>query len=154
MDKEYSETRIFSATMAGNGNVHKLGKGTTAQDIIDRRVEVEEEGRLNSQIVSICYRLSMKEHDFAVANLHYAHVLRRQYTNGSRWFEICRLRSLEIHQHKIGLVLKFEVWMRKLDQNLALHGVFVGSPTKKYLIHPELGEFPQMEYDDVDIDLT
>ena len=109
MDKEYSETRIFSATMAGNGNVHKLGKGTTAQDIIDRRVEVEEERRFDSQIVSLCCRLSMKEHDFAVANLHYAHVLRRQYTNGSRWFEICRLRSLEIHQHKIGLVLKFEV---------------------------------------------
>ena len=140
--------------MAGNGNVNKLGRSTTAQDVIDRRVEAEEERRLDFQIWSLCCRLSMKELDFAVANLHYAHVLRRQYTNGSRWFEICRLRSLEIHQHKTGLVLKFEVWMRKLDQNLAHHGVFVGSPTKKYLIHPELGEIPQMEYDDVDIDLT
>ena len=149
MDKEYSETRIVSATMAGNGNVNKLGRSTTAQDVIDRRVEVEEERRLDSQIGSLCCCLSMKEHDFAVANLHYAHVLRRQYTNGIRWFEICRLRALEIHQNKIGLVLKFEVWMRKLDQNLALHGVFVGSPTKKYLIHPELGEIPQMEHDDV-----
>ena len=112
MEKKYSGSRIFSATMDDNGNVNKLGRSTTAQDIIDRRVEVEEERRLDSQIGSLCCRLSMKEHDFAVANLHYAHVLRRQYTNGSRWFEICRLRSLEIHQNKIGLVLKFEVWMR------------------------------------------
>ena len=135
--------------MDNNGNVDKLGRSTTAQDVIDGRAEADEERRLDSQIWSFCCRLSMRELDFAVANLHYAHVLRRQYTNGSRWFEICRLRSLEIHQHKIGLVLKFEVWMRKLDQNLALHGVFVGSPTKKYLIHPELGEIPQMEHDDV-----
>ena len=140
--------------MDNNGNVDKLGRSTTAQDVIDGRAEADEERRLDSQIWSFCCRLSMRELDFAVANLHYAHVLRRQYTNGSRWFEICCLRSIEIHQHKTGLVRKFEVWMRKLDQNLAHNGVFVGSYTKKYLVHPELGEIPQMEYNNVDIDLT
>ena len=140
--------------MDNNGNVDKSGRSPIAQDVIDRRAEADEERRLDSQMWSYCCRLNQRELDFTVANLHYAYVLRRQYTNGSRWFEICRLRAIEIHQQKTGLVHKFEVWMRQLDQNLANDGLFVGSYTKKYLVHPELGEIPQLKYNDVDIDLT
>lgn len=139
--------------MDNNGNVDKLGS-PTAQDVIDRRAEADEDRRMDSQMWWYCCRLSQREYAFTTANLHYAHVLRRQYTNGTRWFEICRLRAIEIHQQKTGLVHKFEVWMRQLDQNLVNDGLFVGSYTKKYMVHPELGEIPQLEYDDVDIDLT
>ena len=140
--------------MANQGTVEKLGGSSTAQHVIERRLEADEERRLDSHIWSYCCSLNTRELEFAVGNLHFAHVLRKQYRNGIRWFEICRLRSIEIHQRKTGLVRKFEVWMRKLDQNLAHQGVFVGSYTRKYLVHPDLGEIPQMEYDDVDIDLT
>ena len=132
----------------------KPSGSSTAQHVMERRAEAEEERRLDSQIWSYCCRLNTRELEFSIGNMHYAHVLRRQYTNGSRWFEICRLRSIEIHQQKSGLVHKFEVWMRKLDQHLAHQGVFVGSYTRKYLVHPDLGEIPQLENDIVEIDLT
>ena len=140
--------------MANQGTVEKSGGSSTAQHVIERRLDADEERKLDSHIWSYCCGLNTRELEFAVGNLHFAHVLRKQYRNGIRWFEICRLRSIEIHQRKTGLVRKFEVWMRKLDQNLAHQGVFVGSYTRKYLVHPDLGEIPQMERDDVDIDLT
>ena len=140
--------------MDNQGPVEKSCSSLPAQHVMERRLEAEEERRLDSQIWSYCCRLNTRELEFAIGNLHYAHVLRQQYTNGTRWFEICRLRSIEIHQKKTGLVRKFEVWMRQLDQNLAHQGVFVGSYTRKYMVHPYLGEIPQMEADDVDIDLT
>ena len=55
---------------------------------------------------------------------------------------------------RTGLVHQFHVWMRKLDQALAHDGIFVGSYTRKYLVHPEMGEIPQIECEVVDLGLV
>ena len=52
---------------------------------------------------------------------------------------------------KTGLVSQFHVWMRKLDQALAHDGIFVGSYTRRYLVHPEMGEIPQIECEVIDL---
>ena len=132
--------------MDQNGNMENSGGSPQGQSVDDRRIEADEDRRLDGEIWHHCCHLSMKELDFAVANLHYAHVLRRQYTHGRRWFEIARLFAIETHQQKAGLVHRFECWMRKLDQNLANEGVFVGSNTKKYMVHPDLGPIPLYKY--------
>ena len=132
--------------MDGNGNMEKSGSSHQGQSVSDRRIEADEDRRLDGEIWHYCCHLSQRELDFAVANLHYAHVLRRQYTHGRRWFEISRLFAIETHQQKVGLVHRFECWMRKLDQNLAEEGVFVGSYVKKYMVHPDLGPIPLYKY--------
>ena len=140
--------------MDNTENVGNVCDGLADQSLMERPDLIDEEQRSEAQRWSYCCRLNTKEAEYAVSNLHFAHVLRRQFTNGNRWPIICYLRSLEINHQKIGLVHKFHVWMRKLDQNLAQQGIFVGSNTRKYLVHPELGEIPQIECDVVDIDLT
>ena len=93
--------------------------------------------------------------EFALANIHFAHVLRKQKTSRARWLEITRLRSIEINQKKTGLVLKFITWMEKLDRRLADDGIFVESDSKKYMEHPILGFIPEYDYKNVVvIDLT
>ena len=113
-----------------------------------------DEQRSGIQRWSYCCQLISKEEEYAVSNLHFAHVLRRQFTNGNRWPLLCHLRSIELHRKKTGLVSQFHVWMRKLDQALAHDGIFVGSYTRKYLVHPELGEIPQIECEVVDLGLV
>ena len=100
-------------------------------------------------IWSDCCRLNVREMDFAVANLHYGYVLRKQRTNQERWLEITRLRSIEINQKKRGLVLRFITWMEKLDRRLADDGIFVESEAKKYMEHPVLGYIPEYDYESV-----
>ena len=140
-------------------------KDLVEKSLSQRHDEVAEQRRIENEAWVYCCRLSEKEKEIneiakikseeaCVAWLHYSFVLRRQEVNGGRWNEICRLRAMEVCQGKIGLVLKFETWMRILDRRLSSHGIFIGSYTRKYMVHPELGEIPQLEYDDVQIDLT
>ena len=132
--------------MDQNGNMEKSGSSHQGKNISDRGIEADEDQKLDGEIWHYCCKLSQKELDFAVSNLHYSHVLRRQYTHGRRWFEISRLFAIETYQQKVGLVHRFECWMRKLDQNLAKEGVFVGSNVKKYMVHPDLGPIPLYKY--------
>ena len=137
--------------MDNTGNVGNVCDGLADQSLLERSDQTDEEQRSEAQRWSYCCRLNTKEAEYAVSNLHFAHVLRMQFTNGNRWPLLCHLRSIEVHRKKAGLVHQFEVWMRKLDQT---KGVFVGSYTRKYLVHPELGEIPQIECEVVDIDVV
>lgn len=132
--------------MDQNGNIEQSGSGHRDQGVIDRRIEADADRELDGEIWKFCCKLSQKEYDFAVSNLHYAHVLRRQFTHGRRWFEISRLFAIETYQNKVGLVHRFECWMRKLDQKIEDDGVFVGSNVKKYMVHPELGPITLYKY--------
>ena len=132
--------------MDENGNIEQSGSSRQDQGVIDRRIEADEDRELDGEIWKYCCKLSQKEYDFAMSNLHYAHVLRRQFTHGRRWFEISRLFAIETFQNKVGLVHRFECWMRKLDRKIENDGVFVGSNVKKYMVHPELGPIPLYKY--------
>ena len=79
-----------------------------------------------------------------IAAAHFSYVLQKQQVGGGRWFEIRRLRAIELRTNVIGLVLAEERWMRVLDTRLETQGIFIGSYTKKYLVDPELGVIPQL----------
>ena len=120
-----------------------------------RLAEAAEQRQLEGDIWWYCCFLSNRERMRAelarqrweeerLAKLHYEHVLERQQIAAHRWPEICRLRSLEIYGGKIGLVIKFESYMRKLDRVLAAEGIWIGSYTQKILEDPQLGTIPQL----------
>ena len=135
--------------MDDNGNVIESNDNSNTVNLTEKRSEATEDRELGCQIRSHCCRLNILEMEFAVANLHYAYVLRKQRTNRKRWLEITRLRSIEINQKKRGLVLRFITWMEKLDRRLADDGIFVESETKKYMEHPILGYIPEYDYESV-----
>ena len=135
--------------MDDNGNVIESNDNANTVNLTEKRSEATEDRELGCQIWSHCCRLNILEMEFAVANLHYAYVLRKQRTNRKRWLEITRLRSIEINQKKRGLVLQFITWMEKLDRRLADDGIFVESETKKYMEHPVLGYIPEYDYESV-----
>ena len=135
--------------MDDNGNVNESNDNSNTVNLIEKRSEAMEDRELGCQIWSHCCRLNMKEMEFALANLHYAYVLRKQRTNRARWLEITRLRSIELNQKKTGLVLKFITWMEKLDRRLADEGIFVESATEKYMEDPVLGYIPEYDYESV-----
>ena len=134
--------------------VNNVSEGSCEESPVKDSESIIDEQRSEIQRWSYCCQLISKEEEYAVSNLHFAHVLRRQFTNGNRWPLLCHLRSIELHRKKTGLVYQFHVWMRKLDQALAHDGIFVGSYTRKYLVHPELGEIPQIECEVVDLGLV
>ena len=141
--------------MDDNGNMAKSIDSPKTVNLTERRAEATEERDLDSQIWSHCCHLNIKEIEFSLANIHYAHVLRKQNTNRARWPEICRIRSIEINQQKTGLVQRYINWMRQLDQRLAEEDIFVESSAKKYMVHPVLGAIPEYDYNNVVvIDLT
>ena len=135
--------------MDDNGNVNESNDNATTVNLTEKRTEAMEDHQLGCQIWSHCCRLNQKEMEFALANLHYSYVLRKQRTNRARWLEITRLRSIEVNQKKTGLVLKFITWMEKLDRRLADEGIFVESETKKYMEHPVLGYISEYDYESV-----
>ena len=135
--------------MDNNGNEIESTDNSNTVNVIERRSEATEDREMGYQIWSHCCRLNVREMDFAVANLHYGYVLRKQRTNQERWLEITRLRSIEINQKKRGLVLQFITWMEKLDRRLADDGIFVESEAKKYMEHPVLGYIPEYDYESV-----
>ena len=135
--------------MDDNGNMIESDDNSNIVNLTEKRSEATEDREMGCQIWSHCCRLHMLEMEFAVANLHFAYVLRKQRSNGKRWFEITRLRSIEINQKKRGLVLRFITWMEKLDRRLADDGIFVESETKKYMEHPILGYIPEYDYESV-----
>ena len=130
--------------------------------ISDRRArllaEAEEQRKLEGDIWCYCCYISERERKSAelawerfeeerVAKLHFAYVLQKQQIAAGRWPELCRLRSLEIYGGKIGLVIKFESYMRKLDRVLATGGIWIGSYTRRILEDPILGTIPQLPVD-------
>ena len=140
-------------------------EGSPVKSLAQRHAEAAEQRRIESEAWTYCCHLSEKEkvaaevamnkaEDERIAGLHLSYVLRKQAVNGGRWNEICRLRAMEVWQGKVGLVHNFETWMRILDRRLSSHGIFIGSYTRKFMVHPELGEIPQLAYEDVHIDLT
>ena len=147
--------------MDHNGNITKSTDNSNTDDVnvrrsegntvnvIERRSEATEDRELGYQIWRHCCRFNRREMEFAVANLHHGYVLRKQRTSQERWLEITRLRSMEIHQKKRGLVLQFITWMEKLDRRLADDGIFVESEAKKYMEHPVLGYIPEYDYESV-----
>ena len=135
--------------MDDNGNMIESDDNSNIVNLTEKRSEATEDREMGCQIWSHCCRLNMLEMEFAVANLHFAYVLRKQRSNGKRWFEITRLRSIEINQKKRGLVLRFITWMEKLDRRLAEDGIFLESETKKYMEHPILGYIPEYDYESV-----
>ena len=135
--------------MDNNGNVTESTDNSNTVNVMEKRSEATEDRALGCQIWSHCCRLNLREMEFAVANIHYAYVLRKQMTNRERWLEITRLRSIEINQKKRGLVLQFITWMEKLDRLMADEGIFVESETKKYMEHPVLGYIPEYDYESV-----
>ena len=147
MDHNGNITKSTDNSNTGDVNVRR-SEGNTV-NVIERRLEAMEDRELGCRIWSNCCRLNFREMEFAVANLHYAYVLRKQMTNRERWLEITRLRSIEINQKKRGLVLQFITWMEKLDRRLADEGIFVESETKKYMEHPVLGYIPEYDYESV-----
>ena len=139
-------------------------EGSPIKNLAQRHAEVAEQRRIEAEAWTYCCHLSEKERVAAeaamikaeeerIAGLHLSYVLRKQAVNGGRWNEICRLRAMEVWQGRVGLVYNFETWMRILDRRLSSHGIFIGSYTRKFMFHPELGEIPQLAYEDV-IDLT
>ena len=134
--------------------VNNVSDGFCEESPVKDSESIIDEQRSEIQRWSYCCQLISKEEEYAVSNLHFAHVLRRQFVNGNRWPLLCHLRSIELQHKKTGLVCQFHVWMRKLDQALAHDGIFVGSYTRKYLVHPELGEIPQIECEVVDLGLV
>ena len=131
--------------MDENHNVEKSGTSPTEEEVLARRAEEENERRIDAHIWKNCLELHDDEAYYMRSNLHFAHVLQRQYINSRRWLEITRLRSMEIHQNRTDLVHRFECWMRKLDRNHD-QGLFVGSNTKKYMVCPVLGAIPLYKY--------
>ena len=130
-------------------------EGSPVKSLAQRRAEHLEQQRMDNECWLYCCRLSEKEKLYAeeawqksederVAGLHFSFVLRKQEVNGGRWNELSRLRAIEIFEGKIGLVRNFQTWMRTLDRRLSSCGIFIGSYTRKYLVHPELGEMPQL----------
>ena len=132
--------------MDENHNVEKTETNPTEEEVLARRAEEAHERRLDGHIWKNCCEFNEAEAYYMRSNIHFAHVLRKQYINGQRWFEITRLRSMEIQQNRTDLVHRFECWMRKLDRNLADDGLFVGSNTKKYMVCPVLGPIPLYKY--------
>ena len=139
-------------------------EGSPIKNLAQRHADVAEQRRIEAEAWAYCCQLSEKERvageaavikaeEERVAGLHLSYVLRKQAVNGGRWNEICRLRAMEVFQGRVGLVYNFETWMRILDRRLSSHGIFIGSYTRKFMFHPELGEIPQLAYEDV-IDLT
>ena len=135
--------------MDDNGNMIESDDNSNVVNLTEKRSEATEDREMGCRIWTHCCQLHMLEMEFAVANLHFAYVLRKQRSNGERWFEITRLRSIEINQKKRGLVLRFITWMEKLDRRLADDGIFVESETKKYMEHPVLGYIPEYNYESV-----
>ena len=122
-----------------------------------RLAEQEERRKIEGEIWWFCCHISEREKRCAelarekfeyemAAKLHYNYVLRQQAIAVGRWPELCRLRSMEIFGGKIGLVLKFESYMRKLDRVLANDGIFINH-TRKILEDPNLGTIPQLAAD-------
>ena len=140
--------------MNSTATISNDSDGLSEQRLMEESDPMTDEQRSEVQRWSYCCRLISKEAEHAVSNLHFAHVLRSQFTNGNRWPLLCHLRSIELHHKKTGLVCQFHVWMRKLDQALAHDGIFVGSYTRRYLVHPEMGEIPQIECEVVDLGLV
>ena len=119
-----------------------------------RLAEAEERRKLEGDIWWFCCHLSERErrsaelaiekYEYEVrAKLHFEFVLHTQQIAVGRWPELCRLRSMEIFGGKIGLVLKFETYMRKLDRILAIEGIFINH-TPRILEDPLLGTIPQL----------
>ena len=122
-----------------------------------RLAEAAARTKLEGEIWWFCCHLSEREKRVAelarekyeyemAAKLHFEYVLRMQETAAGRWPELCRLRSLEICGGKVGLVLKFNSYMRKLDRVLANDGIFINH-TRKILEDPTLGTIPQLAVD-------
>ena len=129
-----------------------------------RLAEQEERRKLEGEIWWFCCHISEREKKSAelarekfvlarekfeyemAAKLHFEYVLCTQEIAVGRWPELCRLRSMEIFGGKIGLVLKFESYMRKLDRVLANDGIFINH-TRKILEDPNLGTIPQLAVD-------
>lgn len=113
--------------------------------------------KLEGEIWWFCCHLSEREKRSAelarekfehgmTAQLHFDYVLRMQETAAGRWPELCRLRSLELYGGKVGLVLKFNSYMRKLDRVLANDGIFINH-TRKILEDKTLGTITQLPVD-------
>ena len=122
-----------------------------------RLAEAAARTKLEGEIWWFCCHLSEREKRSAelardkyeyemAAKLHFEYVLRMQQTAAGRWPELCRLRSLEMYGGKVGLVLKFDSYMRKLDRVLANDGIFINH-TRKILEDPTLGTIPQLAVD-------
>ena len=122
-----------------------------------RLAEAAARSKLEGEIWWFCCHLSEREKRTAelardkyeyemAAKLHFDYVLRMQETAAGRWPELCRLRSLEMYGGKVGLVLKFNSYMRKLDRVLANDGIFINH-TRKILEDPTLGTIPQLAVD-------
>ena len=122
-----------------------------------RLAEAEERRKLEGDIWWYCCHLNERERRSAelarakyeyevTAKLHFEFVLHTQQIAAGRWPELCRLRSMEVFGGKIGLVLKFETYMRKLDRILAIEGIFINH-TPRILEDPLLGTIPQLPVD-------
>ena len=130
-------------------NPNDFNDNSGVVNLAERRSKAVEDLEMGCRIWSYCCRLHFKEMEVALSNLHYAYVLRKQKISRARWLEITRLRSIELNQHKKGLVLKFITWMSKLDRRLSEDGIFVESGVKKYMEHPVLGYIPEYNYESV-----
>ena len=98
-------------------------EGSPVKSLAQRHAEAAEQRRIESEAWVYCCRLSEKEKLSA---------------------EVAWKKSED--DRIAGLHL-----MRILDRRFSSHGIFIGSYTRKYLVHPELGEMPQLV---PEVDLT
>ena len=90
--------------MNTTATVSNVSDGLGEQSLTEESDEITDEQRSDVQRWSYCCRLSCKEAEYAVSNLHFAHVLRWQFTNGNRWPLLCHLRSIDFHRKRPAIV--------------------------------------------------
>ena len=71
--------------------VSNVSDGLGGQGPVEEVDKITDERRSEFQRWTYCCRLSCKEEEYVVSNLHFAHVLRRHFTNGNRWPLLCHL---------------------------------------------------------------
>ena len=81
-----------------------VSDGLGEQSLTEKSDKIADEQRSDVQRWSYCCRLSCKKAEHAVSNLHFAHVLRWQFTNGNRWPLLCHLRSIDFHRKRPAIV--------------------------------------------------
>ena len=69
--------------MDENHNVEKSGTSPTEEEVLARRAEEANERRIDEHIWKNCCELHDDEAYYMRSNLHFAHVLRKQYINSS-----------------------------------------------------------------------
>ena len=93
--------RIFPPVrMNTTATISNDSDGLGEQRLMEESDPMTDEQRSEVQRWSYCCRLISKEAEHAISNLHFAHVLRSQFTNGNRWPLLCHLRSIELHHKK------------------------------------------------------